>query len=617
MAYSFDHFAKTIKQKTEILPLVIAWLQYLSTSFGQRQARGKTEQEFANIVLTAREQDLPPEIMQFLLHNIYPFLRDERLKPIQETLAQLPDPPTSNLVQSFKLLRNIMSLPVTEAAGKRSLFGWLAKKGASSNKPANPLDEQTFISAGPPVAKKPPTKAMDSLLFHEDTIASSKPAPMDKKLEAVLRQQEEAADTVPLGRSLSLMQRLTSSWGDAKVQTILKIGSPLMDVELETLRMQTLVSLKKPASVLVWKDVPKEEELKASKPDEFFKMLQGISNRPDVGSKVRALLTQLKNGLTIRTKLLSDPQIIRNILHEGLRSFHHTLDRLSQMTDQAKINKKIWAYLHHLVHAKLLEESDVFRRKFLACTSCEQLEDLLAEYRPTRNILKKYPNLKLIVAIQKTKVGYDRDPGNLMRVMNKCLGVYGEANIKDKLSRLFLTSEADAAIAKEILSQSSVSGVQAKLAKLQSKPNIAPTAQKLSTLISTFLDIHQHLGFPQFVASINQSAPAIRQKLIALMRQYIQKELSDRLSKLLHSSEPAMQRLAELQKILDSTRYHDSAIQMYGYDTKTIYEKLQAIKPSQDPNLMQMAKHIFSSPQIPAAFFELVVKGKKAIYRAR
>ncbi len=623
MGYSFDYFSKEIKQKPELLPLVLSWIKYLSSEFCQRQAKGKTEMEFASIVLLTREKNIPPELLQFLVKNIYMALRENRTDAIQKALNQTANTVTPNILQSLKALKTILYLPVQDSTGRRSIFSWFSKKPLKSDATKTFISssgntkagEQTFISSGDPFSSD---QTFISSPAPKAKIKASEPISLDQNFREALEHSHPLEEAKIKGRELNLMQRLTSHWHSQKVKTILSTNSPLVDIEIETLRMQTIVSLNKASSVLVWSSFPKEEDLRTCKPEIFFKLLQAISQREDIPSSAKPLLAQLKNSLTIRNKLLTDPQIIPNILQQGIRSWNHTLDRLSDLTTDKKINKKIWAYLQYVSHVKIVEESEIFRRKFLDCSNSEELDKLLSQYSPTKNIVKKYPALGFISALQKVKACYDQDPGGLIRYMNKYLGVYGEANTKEKLSKLLLTNEADASIAKEIQGCKTLVALQEKLGKLSQRIATSSYAEKLQTLIAMFLDPNQHLAFQQFCISLNGYSPSIRHKITNIVRQSMQKELNEKIVMLYqNSNSSSLSRLLDLYKILENTRYHDPMIQIYTYDAKILLEKLQNIKASNDPNLPQLAKHIISNPLVPKEFLDLIVEGKRSQSRAR
>ncbi len=608
MPYSFDHFAKEIKKQPGSFPAVMQWLEYLSSSFCQRQAKGKTELEFANIVLLAKERDLPKNMLEFLVKNIYLHLRDDRQAVIEAILPQLSK---TDIAGSLKLLRKILSTPIAiqETARKGSLFSWFKK---TPQPQTSPKSDETIVSSLPKTSLAP-NALWDETLVSSQQPTATPPKPKPGPLDAMF---EDALESVPMetlmvsGRSMSIIERFTSRWSSAKVETILSTGSPFQDAELESLRMQTLVTLNRPGSVLAWTSFPKEQELYTSKHEIFIKLVQGMSTRSDLNPKVRALLTNLKNSINIRAKLLTEPGILCNIIKQGMHSFQHTLDRLTELTDNKKINQKIWEYLHWITHNELMKQSDVFRKKLLDCQTCEDLDKILEQFSVSASILKKYPNLGIIQSIHQIKTTYSKYPSSLIKILNKYLGVHGEVNIKEKMSKLLLTSEAEAKIFQELSGSKSLGQLQERLGKLQSKPDLIGIVEKLGTLLDTFLDINNHFSFSQFITSLNTFAPVIRHKVVALVRPEIQKEIKDKFASIIASPESAADKLFALTKVLENPRYHDNFIQMYGYEVKVLLEKVQSIKPGNEPNLSHLVRHIISNPQAPDTFIEIIAEGK-------
>ena len=140
---------------------------------------------------------------------------------------------------------------------------------------------------------------------------------------------------------------------------------------------------------------------------------------------------------------------------------------------------------------------------------------------------------------------------------------------------LLETSTVDAEISKAILKIKTVATLEKKLAELQNKKELEDNASKLLTFIKTFLDPYQHISFKEFKVSLNRFSPALRQKIIAIVRSYNQQELKNKVNDLLRSKGKV---LPELLKTLRNSKYDDHLIKLYGYSPLIIADKINSVK---------------------------------------
>lgn len=202
----------------------------------------------------------------------------------------------------------------------------------SKDKKAPKMEEETLL-ASPQIKKR---------VVEDETIMSS---PLSRELHQVFEEKEEHTFAAHKPK-LSVVQRWSMKISQKKAQTILSTAFPLNDYEMESVRTQTLVSFHNAASVIEWPSSLKEKELEKTKPQDFLKILNFFLTKGDLSGQNRSAVTQLKNALIVRTKLLTEESIIINIINQGYRSFCHTLDRLAFLTSNKKINKNAWEYLY-------------------------------------------------------------------------------------------------------------------------------------------------------------------------------------------------------------------------------------------------------------------------------
>lgn len=470
------------------------------------------------------------------------------------------------------------------------------------------IEEDETLVASSPIKKK--------VQEDETIMASRKKDSLSHELHQVL--EEKGENTLFSSKPrLSIVQRWSMKLSQKKAQTILSTALPLEDYELEAVRTQTLVSLHSTPSVIEWPTSLKEKELEKIKAGDLLKILNSYLARKDITGQNRLAINQLKNALIVRTKLLTEESILINIINQGYRSFCHTLDRLSLLTSGKKINKKIWDYLHQETENRLMEQSENFRKQILSMKNCEELTSLLDKYTlKSTTILKKYPSLKIISDLKNIQKSYQSKPDRLIAILNQFLGTYGEVNIKEKLSRLLLTSEVDAKICKEILRLNTLPELLQKLEKLKNTQETSSTANKLLTLIRTYIEPGEKVAFSSFATSLNIFSPALSQKALSIVRHGIAKELKGEIHSLLQSQESSLSRLLNLLKLLKNPRYEDPSVLIFGYSPSVLSDKIQSINPAVGPDLERVCKHILSSSEIPANFISLVLEGKKAQYKA-
>ena len=418
-------------------------------------------------------------------------------------------------------------------------------------------------------------------------------------------------ETISSSRSpwRNLKTNLTK-WVRHREQTILATGTPLADSDLESFRVETLVSFNA-AAALMWVRLPQEDALLQAKPKDFFRLLVGLATQPGLSREQSQFLAQLKNSLTVRSRLLTQPEIIVNIITQGIRSFLHTLDRVAAITSNKKCNKKITEYLKVVSETDVIAHAALFRKEIEVCQHQEDLERILARYKfDSYSTIKQYGDLKIIKAVKQVFEAYERDPRNLTRILNKYLGANSEANTKAKLAKLLVTSDLDAELLKKIGKEKSLQGIVAVLDTRKQTPQLAPHAEKLCQLVKIFAAPENRSSFADFKTSLNIFSPLLVSKVVAIGKSTVYQEFLNAVSLVLKSSDAALDRLQELDKILTSTRYHEPGILLYGYPPKVVYEKIHSVD-GRAPNVENLLKHILTSSTVPQPFFALIAEAKR------
>lgn len=489
-------------------------------------------------------------------------------------------------------------------------------------------------------------KKNNSVLVHEETFAASpkvhdetvlssgsprkasravsSPKPQEKKRKQAHVQQDLLdvlqEETVTAATSAqSATPAASSRWANLRTsiskllqgreQTILEVTSPLQESELESLRVQTLVDFSASATIS-WPGLPNEQALWQGKAQDFLKLLNGIASH-HLGKEQNQVVTQLKNAIVVRSKLLAQPEIILNIINQGLRSYHHTLDRLAQVTSYKKCNKKIWEYLHHLSENHLVGHGDEFRKALDKCIHYDALETLLLQY-PLASVstIKHYQALQIIRAVKQIKLSYDRSPQNLMHIMNKYLGAHGEVPAKEKLSKLLVTSALDAEILQKIQKERTLTGIVQALAKAAAGTQATAYTEKLYQVVRTFADPQYKVSFADFKIGLNAFSPALISKISNVSRESIQEELRKEVGRILSAKTSPVLRLENLDETLTNPRYQETFIKIYGYPPQVLHEKIHAI-PGHTPDIEKLLRHLLTGPNVPQALFTLVAEAKK------
>lgn len=570
--YNWDQFSQYLRRNPQFLPRIGDLLQYLTKASYEKWCADKTAEEFGKFVLFVWEDTtLSQDAVQFLAQKVFPYLQAE---------------------QASRLMEKIENFPTDDAAEAIRVLGKIIDSSPQTKKPG------TGKIDGPQEVK--PVRAQ---------IRRSVPAntPMDGALREAIKEETFCiAGAAPT----------TSFWTKLFPQkkNSLLVAAPLHDQELESLRVETLVSVR--AATLPWISLPEEKDLLASKAKDVLKIVTAMAGSHNLSREQQQSIQQVKNAMLVRTKLLTQSEIVLNIINQGMRSFQHTLDRISQVVGNKKINKKLREHLQLKAEEQLAAHGTLFRKQLESCQGLVDFENLMERYPlESHSTVKYYADIRIIRSVKLAYDSYARAPEKLTQILNKHMGVHGEVNIKAKLSQLLLTSTVDLALLKKIERESNLSRLIDKLNKIQSHPQATIHVKKLYQLLKGFADPECNSTLAELKAGLNELSPPLAKKIHAIARQSIQREVQREAESILKSRADTVDALQRLENLPANPRYHDPGLTLYGYTVENFGDKLNSID-SHASNLEYLIQHVFPSDRVPKELHALILSAKKEQLKA-
>ncbi|BBM82205.1 hypothetical protein [Candidatus Uabimicrobium amorphum] len=563
MPYTVKDFEQDLLSKPSRVKPVLLFCKQLMGKNMQKFAAGKSATEFANVVILVLDTNVPQQTAKFLAYNLYPHVKGNS-QPILKSIGKWEkEKNTRKVVKSLcsVLQKSRLSLTQKNSVPKKKGFWGNRIATISASKKVIGNRVKTIMQSGPRAMKN---------LFREETFTSAS-APIKKN------------------------------------KTILGTNSPLKDKELEDLRVETLVSFNK-QKPHAWVAIPNERELLRARPVDVFKILRSISLMINLTREQKKFVNFLKNTLMIRSKLLWEDEIIINIINQGMRSYNHTLDRLSKICTKRNVNRKIRDYLHCCTEIRLKKHGNLFRKQFDRVANIQSLDKLLDSYTlQSSTVVRKYKDLAIISNVKNLLRAYNRNPQKLDVLMNKHLGKHGETNIKSKLRTLLVTSGSDMEIFRKIQREKNIQGCINVLRRSSGDA----TVSKLLGLIDSFMRPENRTTFGGFKASLNFVCPALASRVEALMKSHVVLELNRETKTLLNSKEAAITRLNSLTKLLMMPKYQQANISIFETSPRSVADKIKVIKGSNSQQLKRNIEHSFPSPEFPKSLRNLVTQAKQ------
>lgn len=346
-------------------------------------------------------------------------------------------------------------------------------------------------------------------------------------------------------------------------------------------------------------------------PRETLRVIQGALKSEKLSKEERASLTKLKDALVIHEKMLTEPATILDMLNYGITKFNHMLKRLSHITNSSKLNKQLESYLLAMIEGPLREEESSFRKTIESCFLYNDLQRVMTRYPLYRlSLLKRYPELKVIALAKKIVVEFDEKPAQLVQILNRILGPYGEANLRKDLNRLLVASHINEALWTELSAERHLEGLLLRLNKIPKKSKCRNAATSLYQIITAFMAGDSKFTFSDFKTSLNFLPDKLQTRIAHLVKNALQEELNVRVNVLLGQSGKYLQRLEKLRQYLKDAKYQGVQLILFGYNPQEIEENLATLKYQED--IDKRVQRIFSKPQVPDTFLQLVSKAKKA-----
>ncbi len=345
---------------------------------------------------------------------------------------------------------------------------------------------------------------------------------------------------------------------------------------------------------------------------ELFRVIKGILTISKLSKEEREPFSRLKDLIALHERTLTQPETLLDVINYGGRKFDRVLSKLSAITNQRKLNRKIAAYLLKTVEEPLLYSEQIFRQSIDKSNDYVQLLNLMSRYPLFRlSLLRRYPPLRIIHTIKIIIADFEGDPAHLDRIINQHLGVHGEANLRRQLVELLVNSGINEHIWQVISHQRYLDDLLQDLKRLKNISPYKSTAGSLYQLITTFISGGGSCNFRQFKASLNFVNEKLQQKIIRLVSQHLQEELSASINTLLAKRGKYGKRLLNLLGYLKEAKYQESKVAIFGYSPAELAEKIDSLE-YHETDMYRILHHTFSTNKVPESFCNLLAKALKA-----
>lgn len=341
-----------------------------------------------------------------------------------------------------------------------------------------------------------------------------------------------------------------------------------------------------------------------------FRVLKGITALDKLSKDEQKTLTQLKETMVIREKVLTQPEASLDMINYGMKKFHRVLKYAGNLTNVPRLNKKIAAYFLHVVESHTEEAAKVFRQGIENCSSYPQLKCFMKRYPLYRlSVVEHYKTLQVILLVYNIIRDFEENPQNLTSILNRYLGACGEVNVRNHLVKVLIASHITERIWEVLEEERHLEGMLKKLERLK-KSHCKGMADSLHKVLTTFLSGDGKFTFTDLQASINFMPEKIQKRITLVMRQKLEEDLLIRVNTVLMRHGNYLKRLQDLRLYFVDPRYHGASISIFGYHPQKLEEKISRLDSSYDST--SKLRHIFSHPQIPENFLELIEKAQRA-----
>jgi hypothetical protein len=346
-------------------------------------------------------------------------------------------------------------------------------------------------------------------------------------------------------------------------------------------------------------------------PKETVRVVQGIL-KSELNRADRDAISQLKDYILIHEKLLTQKETVRDILNYGIKKFRRTIHQLSHVTNLARLNRHMEGYFFTVTEAELLELPKEFRHGLESCYTFSDLKKFMAVYPLYRaSVAEHYKPLLVVAQVQRIIADFVKTPNQLIRILNRHIGAYGDVNLRNQLTRLLLTSQTNDEIWDVVKNERYLDGLLASFHKLERKKRCQYAARSMRELVTTFMAGEGKFTFSDFKAGLNFVPEKLQHKVTALVRHELQEKLNGEVASLLTQQGKYAQRLDKFRHYLADPRYAGSGIPLFGYELPSLEQKIAA-SDYRETGMEESLRHVFGNNKVPDLFLQFLGKAKKA-----
>lgn len=346
------------------------------------------------------------------------------------------------------------------------------------------------------------------------------------------------------------------------------------------------------------------------KTKDTLKIIKAVSLEGKLEKEERKTFERLKNTLLIHEKVLKQPETVLDIINYGMKKFQFVLKKLSHITNKGKLNKKLESYLQAVVEINLITSQDIFRKQIEKMTKYSSLKKFMRFYPLYRlSTIKTYKELRIIWLTKKIVRDFEKKPDQLAKIIQKYFGPNGEPHIRKKLPDILVNSRINEVLWESIANERYLDEALIQIKRLQSAVGCKKYATSLYQLISTFISGESKFSFSDFKAGINFISDKIQGKILLLVRQRLQEDLSANINTILAKKGKHIKRFNALMKSLADNRYKDSGIKIFGSYPSEMEKQISELQ--YEENMEKTLRHIFYGKKLPESFISLVITAKK------
>lgn len=345
--------------------------------------------------------------------------------------------------------------------------------------------------------------------------------------------------------------------------------------------------------------------------NDFLPTVKGMLLSSKLEDSQREILTQMKDSLLIRQKMLTQPETVLDIINYGEKTFHKILQSLSQITNKRKINRQIYHYLLQQIEPLLINHHTDFRREIQKTAHLQGLKNLLSKYPLKRlSTVSKYKELQIIYKTKCITREYEKTPHKLIAILNLYLGTTGETNIRKVLPKILHTNDINLRVINALYGDRYLEDLLKTLRELQKQAQCKNIALPLEQIINSFFS-NKKFSFTEFKTSLNFVPGKLQSRIAALVRRKLQEQLTVQVNNILVQEGRYIRRYNDLLAHLQCAQYEGADLVLYGVAPQNIAQRIKSIT-YQERTIDRAIQHAFSELKIPHDLVTLIKKAKSA-----